>query len=41
MILVLLAGCLTLDAMVHGGIPCTAVGPSTCEDSEEDEWGKV
>lgn len=38
--ILLLAGCLTLDANVYNPIPCDAVGPSTCEEVESP-WNRV
>jgi len=36
----LLPGCMTLEAFVFNGVPCTEVGPETCEEVD-DPWGKL
>ena len=38
--LLLLSGCVTLDAFLHNPVPCASVGPSTCED-KDSEWDRV
>lgn len=42
LLLLALPGCITLDPLLpfHGNIPCTEVGPSTCEE-KDDPWDKV
>lgn len=40
LLLFLLAGCVTLDSFVHGGIPCENVGPETCNDTK-NVWDNV
>jgi pimeloyl-ACP methyl ester carboxylesterase len=40
MIWLLLTGCLDLDTMVHNGVPCSIVGPATCEDKDND-WDRI
>ena len=36
----LASGCLTLDAFLFNGVPCTEVGPETCQEVD-DPWGKL
>ena len=38
MILLLLAGCVELDASVYGGVHCSTVGPTTCDG---DPWDSL
>lgn len=40
LLLLPLAGCMTLDSFVYSPVHCSTVGPATCDD-EPDPWSKV